>query len=112
VFSGKTPEGLAASFFIGGVMSEETKTLAVLALTESNESLLEEIARVRNSNRLLRTIVRALRATNESLRARIEIATFTDEAFKAFCAGEFSDDVVTPVTMVDYQNDSVVDTQG
>jgi hypothetical protein len=90
-------------------MSEEI--LAVSALTESNEALLEELSRVRNSNRILRTIIRALRATNDSLRARIEIAVFTDEAFKAYCGGEFSDEVVTPITTVDYPSENVVDTQ-
>ena len=68
-------------------MSEETFTIS--ALVEANEDLQEEVSRLRNSNRVLRTVHSALRAANESLRSQLELARFSDETFKRFCAGEF-----------------------
>jgi L-2-hydroxyglutarate oxidase LhgO len=76
-------------------MSEETFTIE--SLVEANDILQEEVSRLRNSNRILRTVHSALRAANESLRAQIELAKFSDEAFKRFCAGEFD----APVTSTD-----------
>ena len=82
-------------------MSEETYTIEVdgnkeliQSLLEANDTLQEEVSRLRNSNRILRTVHRALRAANESLRAQIELAQFNDDTFKRFCSGEF-DAVVT-----------------
>ena len=68
-------------------MSEETLTIE--ALIESNNMLQEEVTRLRNSNRILRTVHRALRATLESQRSQLELASFNDDVFKRFCAGEF-----------------------
>jgi len=68
-------------------MSEETFTLD--SLIESNNILQDEVTKLRNSNRILRTVHRALRAANESLRRQVEQAQFNDETFKQFCAGEF-----------------------
>ena|ERR1039458_4751477 len=68
-------------------MSEETYTIE--SLIESNGVLQAEVGRLRNSNRILRTVHRALRATLESQRAQLELASFNDDTFKRFCAGEF-----------------------
>ena len=68
-------------------MSEETFTIE--SLIESQNILQEEVTRLRNSNRILRTVHRALRAANESLRAQVEVSQFNDDTFKRFCAGEF-----------------------
>lgn len=68
-------------------MSEETYTIE--SLIEANNMLQEEVTRLRNSNRILRTVHRALRATLESQRAQLELAQFNDEVFKRFCGGEF-----------------------
>ena len=73
-------------------MSEETFTIQ--ALLESNNIWQEEVSKLRNSNRVLRTVFRSLRAANESLRAQVDLARFNDETFKAFCQGEFD----APVT--------------
>lgn len=67
-------------------MSEE---MTIESLLESNKTLQDEVAQLRNSNRILRTVHRALRAANESLRHQIELAKFNDEVFKRFCEGEF-----------------------
>jgi hypothetical protein len=68
-------------------MSEETLTIE--ALVESNNILQEEVLRLRNSNRVLRTVVRTLRASLTTLREQVAVAQQNDEMFKAFCAGEF-----------------------
>ncbi len=68
-------------------MSEETYTIE--SLIEANNMLQEEVARLRNSNRILRTVHRALRATLESQRAQVVLASFNDDTFRRFCAGEF-----------------------
>ncbi len=68
-------------------MSEETYTIE--SLLEANSTLAEEVSRLRTSNRVLRTVHRALRATLESQRAQLELASFNDDVFKRFCAGEF-----------------------
>lgn len=68
-------------------MSEETFTIE--SLIESQNILQEEVTRLRNSNRILRTVHRALRAANESLRAQVELSQFNDDTFKRFCEGEF-----------------------
>jgi hypothetical protein len=68
-------------------MSEETLTLQ--ALVESNDMLQEELNRVRNTNRVLRTVVRQLRTSLTTLREQVAVAAQNDETFKAFCAGEF-----------------------
>lgn len=75
-------------------MLEETFTIE--ALVESNEMLQEEVTRLRNSNRICRTVIRALRATVTSQRSTLELAQYNDETFKSFCAGDF--DPVTPAT--------------
>ncbi len=76
-------------------MSGETFTIE--SLVEANEILQEEVTRLRNSNRILRTVHSALRAANESLRAQVELAKFSDETFKRFCQGKFD----APVTSTD-----------
>jgi FtsZ-binding cell division protein ZapB len=75
-------------------MSEETFTLD--SLIESNNILQDEVTKLRNSNRILRTVHRALRAANDSLRRQVEQAQFNDETFKQFCNGEFDAAVVAP----------------
>ena len=59
------------------------------SLVEANDILQDEVTKLRNSNRILRTVHRALRASNESLRRQVELGQFNDETFKKFCAGEF-----------------------
>ena len=66
------------------------KDQIIAGLIESNDILQEELNRLRNSNRVLRTVHRALRATLESQRAQLELAKFNDEVFKSFCDGGFS----------------------
>ena len=90
-------------------MSEETYTIE--SLIESNGILQSELTRLRNSNRILRTVHRALRATLESQRAQLELTSFNDDVFKRFCAGEFDtpnqfDAVVVaePQMRVDYSS--------
>jgi hypothetical protein len=73
-------------------MSEEIQTIQ--ALIESNDILQDEVTRLRQSNKILRTVHSRLRATLNSLRAQVELARFNDETFKAFCEGEFD----APVT--------------
>jgi hypothetical protein len=68
-------------------MSEETYTIE--SLLDANGILQEEVSRLRNSNRILRTVHRALRATLESQRSQLELAQFNDDTFKRFCSGEF-----------------------
>jgi hypothetical protein len=63
------------------------------ALTESNEELQREVLRLRNSNRILRTVHRALRRQLESLYNQQELARFNDDIFKRFCEGEFDAEV-------------------
>ncbi|PWT75545.1 MAG: hypothetical protein C5B59_08685 [Bacteroidetes bacterium] len=63
--------------------------LIIEALKESNDILVEEVKRLRNSNRILRAVVKALRESVTSLMKQLEAAKENDEIFKAFCAGEF-----------------------
>jgi len=67
----------------------EDKDLAIAGLTESNDILQQEVSKVRNQNRILRTVVRALRTANDSLRKTVEIAQQNDEMFKSLCQGDF-----------------------
>jgi chaperonin cofactor prefoldin len=48
------------------------------ALEEANETLQAEVTRLRNSNRVLRTV-------NSHLRGQLTIAHNNDEVFKEFC---------------------------
>ncbi len=63
--------------------------LEMSAVVESNEILQEEVNRLRNNNRILRSVIRALRATVTTLRTQVELAKENDDVFKAFCNGEF-----------------------
>lgn len=67
----------------------EEKESVIASLIESNDCLQEEVSRLRNSNRILRTVHKALRGQVSSLLRQIELARFNDETFKAFCNGEF-----------------------
>jgi prefoldin subunit 5 len=73
-------------------MSEENQV--VDALVESNDLLQEEVTRLRETNAMLRRVNRALRRTLDSLRNQVAAAAENDETFKAFCAGEFDDQVI------------------
>jgi cell division septum initiation protein DivIVA len=68
-------------------MSEETLTLD--AVVEANEMLQDEVNRLRNTNRVLRTVVRQLRSALTTLREQVAVAVQNDETFRSFCAGEF-----------------------
>jgi len=56
------------------------------ALVESNEFLQEEVSRLRNNNRMLRTVISAQRKTATVLRDQVAIAAANDEAFKEMCS--------------------------
>jgi len=58
------------------------------ALVESNEFLQEEVSRLRNNNRMLRTVISAQRKTATVLRDQVAIAAANDEAFKEMCQEE------------------------
>jgi hypothetical protein len=64
------------------------------AIVESNDLLQEEVTRLRETNTMLRRVNRALRRTLDSLRNQVAAAAENDETFKAFCAGEFDDQVI------------------
>ena len=67
-------------------MEEQTYSQGVVdALVESNEILQEEVSRLRNNNRMLRTVISAQRKTATVLRDQVAIAAANDEAFKAMC---------------------------
>lgn len=72
--------------------TEEQDTIA--ALMEANDLLGEDNARLRNSNNVLRNVLRKLRETIAIQKKQIEQSTFNDETFKSFCQGEF--DPATP----------------
>jgi FtsZ-binding cell division protein ZapB len=67
----------------------EDKELIIAGLMESNDILQQEVSKVRNQNRILRTVVRSLRTANDSLRRTAEVAQQNDELFKSFCQGDF-----------------------
>ena len=73
---------------IGGVMAEEQvySQGVIDALVESNEFLQEEVSRLRNNNRMLRTVISAQRKTATVLRDQVAIAAANDEAFKEMCS--------------------------
>lgn len=68
---------------------EQDKDLIISQLIESNTVLNEEIQRVRDSNRILRTANRALQGANASLRRIAETAQKNDDMFKDLCDGKF-----------------------
>lgn len=72
-------------------MSEQ----AIGALVEANEILQEELNRLRNNNRVLRTVIRALRESVTTLREQVAVATQNDDLFKAYCAGDFDASIST-----------------
>lgn len=81
-------------------MSEETleqKDVLIASLLESVDCLREEVARVRNSNRILRRVHAALRSANAALKASVDMAQQNDELFRRFCEGEFDAKVTRPV---------------
>lgn len=66
---------------------EDEQTIA--ALLEANDLLGEDNSRLRNSNTVLRNVLRKLRETIAIQKKQIEQSTFNDETFKSFCQGEF-----------------------
>jgi hypothetical protein len=68
---------------------EQDKDLVISQLMESNTVLNEEVARVRDSNRILRAVNKALHSANASLRRIAEVAQQNDEMFKCLCQGDF-----------------------
>lgn len=78
-------------------MSEETldKDAVIASLMESNDCLRDEIAQLRNNNRILRRVHSALRSANASLRQQVELAAQNDELFKKWCTGDFDAKVAT-----------------
>ena len=68
---------------------EQDKDLIIAGLMESNDILQQEVSKVRNQNRILRTVVRSLRTANDSLRRTVEVAQQNDELFKSLCEGSF-----------------------
>ena len=59
------------------------------SLIESNNILQGEVAQIRRSNRILRTVNSTLRKSIDSLRKQVAIAQDNDELFKQFCNGDF-----------------------
>ena len=74
-------------------MEPEIK-LQIDALSDANDTLQEEVVRLRETNTMLRRVNHALRRTLDSLRNQVAAAAENDETFKAFCAGEFDDQVI------------------
>ena len=72
-------------------MSEEIKILA-----ESNDTLQEEVVRLRETNAMLRRVNHALRRTLDSLRNQVANATENDDTFRRYCEGEFDAQVTEP----------------
>jgi hypothetical protein len=68
-------------------MSEE-RDLLIEGLQESNDTLQDEVDRLKRSNKILRQVVRTLRTTVTSLRRSQEIAINNDEEFKALCQND------------------------
>jgi len=67
-------------------MEEQVYSQGVVdALAESNEFLQEEVSRLRNNNRMLRSVISAQRKTATVLRDQVAIAAANDEAFKGIC---------------------------
>ena len=79
-------------------MSEGTldKDFVIASLIESNDNLREELAQLRNNNRILRRVHSALRSANTSLRSQMELAQQNDELFKQYCNGDFDAKVTSP----------------
>ncbi len=87
-------------------MSEETgsgnpntldKDFVIASLIESVENLREEIAQLRNNNRILRRVHSALRQGMTALRNKVDLAEQNDLLFKQFCRGDFDAKVTSPV---------------
>jgi uncharacterized protein YigA (DUF484 family) len=58
---------------------------AIAVLEDVNGELSLQIAHLKNTNRILRTVNSALRAKMTSLMEQIELAKQNDEMFKQFC---------------------------
>lgn len=69
-------------------MSEETEQM-LQQMTEANETLQEEISRLRRTNTMLRGVNGALRRANSSLRRQADLAVENDEMFKQLCDSGF-----------------------
>ena len=63
-------------------MSEEIKILDALS---NNDTLQEEVTRLRETNTMLRRVNHALRRTLDSLRNQVANATENDDTFRRFC---------------------------
>jgi len=74
---------------------EQDKELVIAGLIEANDILVEQANRLRNNNRVLRTVIRQLRSANAELRQSQAIAAENDGVLKAFFQGEFDAPVST-----------------
>lgn len=72
------------------------KDSIIASLVESVDCMREELARVRQNNRILRRVHSALRSANASLQASVAMAQENDNLFKQFCNGDFDAKVTSP----------------
>jgi hypothetical protein len=66
-------------------MENQEKDQIIASLIESNDNLRDELAQLRNNNRILRRVHSALRSANQALRNQVAIAQQNDELFKELC---------------------------
>jgi hypothetical protein len=88
-------------------MSEEIKILA-----ESNDTLHEEVLRLRETNTMLRRVNHTLRRTLDSLRNQVAAAAENDVTFRAFCDGEFDAPVIETEDAGLAESESQVEARG
>jgi len=84
----------------------------IAALVEANDDLQTEVSRLRVSNKICRTVIRALREQATSLRSQIAIAEQNDELFKSFCAGEFDAPNKFDAEVTAHEQDALSDATG
>ena len=77
-------------------MENQEKDRVIASLIESNDNLRDELAQLRNNNRILRRVHSALRSANQALRNQVAIAQQNDELFKELCTSDFGAKVTSP----------------
>jgi hypothetical protein len=77
-------------------MENQEKDQVIASLIESNDNLRDELAQLRNNNRILRRVHSALRSANQALRNQVAIAQQNDELFKELCTSDYGAKVTRP----------------
>jgi hypothetical protein len=77
-------------------MENQEKDQIIASLIESNDNLRDELAQLRNNNRILRRVHSALRSANQALRNQVAIAQQNDELFKELCTSDYGAKVTRP----------------